>query len=61
MALINRAAYVDLVHPVRSTSQSHRNRQPSAPLLTHVRRGDVVMVHFAPLRRGRGDRGGGAW
>ncbi|MCB1799632.1 MAG: Trk system potassium transporter TrkA, partial [Gammaproteobacteria bacterium] len=50
MALINRAAYVDLVHSGTVDIAISPQQATIGTLLTHVRRGDVVMVHS--LRRG---------
>ena len=50
MALINRAAYVDLVHSGTVDIAISPQHATIGTLLTHVRRGDVVMVHS--LRRG---------
>ena len=50
MALINRAAYVDLVESGAVDIAISPQHATIGSLLTHVRRGDVVMVHS--LRRG---------
>jgi len=50
MALINRAAYVDLVQSGAVDIAISPQQATIGSLLTHVRRGDVVMVHA--LRRG---------
>jgi trk system potassium uptake protein TrkA len=50
MALINRAAYVDLVQSGAVDIAISPQHATIGSLLTHVRRGDVVMVHS--LRRG---------
>ncbi len=50
MALINRAAYVDLVQSGNVDIAISPQHATIGSLLTHVRRGDVVMVHS--LRRG---------
>jgi trk system potassium uptake protein TrkA len=50
MALINRAAYVDLVQSGAVDIAISPQQATIGTLLTHVRRGDVVMVHS--LRRG---------
>ncbi len=50
MALINRAAYVDLVQSGAVDIAISPQQATIGSLLTHVRRGDVVMVHS--LRRG---------
>jgi trk system potassium uptake protein TrkA len=50
MALINRAAYVDLVESGEIDIAISPHQATIGSLLTHVRRGDVVMVHS--LRRG---------
>jgi trk system potassium uptake protein TrkA len=50
MALINRAAYVDLVESGSIDIAISPQQATIGSLLTHVRRGDVVMVHS--LRRG---------
>ncbi len=50
MALINRAAYVDLVQSAPIDIAISPEQATIGSLLTHVRRGDVVMVHS--LRRG---------
>jgi len=50
MALINRAAYVDLVEAGSIDVAISPQQATIGTLLTHVRRGDVVMVHS--LRRG---------
>jgi trk system potassium uptake protein TrkA len=50
MALINRAAYVDLVQSGAVDIAISPQHATIGTLLTHVRRGDVVMVHS--LRRG---------
>ena len=50
MALINRAAYVDLVHSGTVDIAISPQQATIGTLLTHVRRGDVVVVHS--LRRG---------
>lgn len=50
MALINRAAYVDLVQSGTIDIAISPQHATIGTLLTHVRRGDVVMVHS--LRRG---------
>ncbi len=50
MALINRAAYVDLVQSGSVDVAISPQQATIGSLLTHVRRGDVVMVHA--LRRG---------
>ena len=50
MALINRVAYVDLVHSGTVDIAISPQHATIGTLLTHVRRGDVVMVHS--LRRG---------
>ena len=64
MALINRAAYVDLVEAGTIDVAISPQQATIGTLLTHVRKGDVVMVHS--LRRGaaeaieaiaHGDRG----
>jgi trk system potassium uptake protein TrkA len=64
MALINRIAYVDLVQSGTVDIAISPQHATIGTLLTHVRRGDVVMVHS--LRRGaaeaieavaHGDRG----
>jgi len=50
MALINRAAYVDLVQSGAVDIAISPQQATIGTLLTHVRRGDVAMVHA--LRRG---------
>jgi trk system potassium uptake protein TrkA len=50
MALINRASYVDLVEAGTIDIAVSPQQATIGTLLTHVRRGDVVMVHA--LRRG---------
>jgi trk system potassium uptake protein TrkA len=50
MALINRAAYVDLVHSGTVDIAISPQQATIGTLLTHIRRGDVVVVHS--LRRG---------
>lgn len=50
MALINRASYVDLVESGTIDIAISPQQATIGTLLTHVRRGDVVMVHA--LRRG---------
>jgi len=50
MSLINRAAYVDLVQSGAIDIAISPQQATIGSLLTHVRRGDVVMVHS--LRRG---------
>jgi trk system potassium uptake protein TrkA len=50
MALINRASYVDLVEASTIDIAISPQQATIGTLLTHVRRGDVVMVHS--LRRG---------
>ena len=50
MALINRAAYVDLVESSTIDVAISPQQATIGTLLTHVRKGDVVMVHS--LRRG---------
>jgi trk system potassium uptake protein TrkA len=50
MALINRAAYVDLVESGSIDIAISPQQATIGSLLTHVRRGDIVMVHS--LRRG---------
>jgi trk system potassium uptake protein TrkA len=50
MALINRAAYVDLVESGEIDIAISPQQATIGSLLTHVRRGDVVVVHS--LRRG---------
>jgi trk system potassium uptake protein TrkA len=50
MALINRAAYVDLVQSGTVDIAISPQQATIGTLLTHVRRGDVAMVHA--LRRG---------
>jgi trk system potassium uptake protein TrkA len=50
MALINRAAYVDMVQSGPIDIAISPQQATIGSLLTHVRRGDVVMVHS--LRRG---------
>ncbi len=50
MALINRAAYVDLVESSTIDVAISPQQATIGTLLTHVRKGDVVMVHA--LRRG---------
>jgi trk system potassium uptake protein TrkA len=50
MALINRASYVDLVESSTIDIAISPQQATIGTLLTHVRRGDVVMVHA--LRRG---------
>lgn len=50
MALINRAAYVDLVESGEIDIALSPQQATIGSLLTHIRRGDVVMVHS--LRRG---------
>ena len=50
MALINRAAYVDLVEAGSIDVAISPQQTTIGTLLAHVRRGDVVMVHS--LRRG---------
>ncbi|ROR34247.1 Trk system potassium transporter TrkA [Inmirania thermothiophila] len=50
MALINRPAYVDLVESGPIDIAVSPQQATVSGLLTHVRRGDVVMAH--PLRRG---------
>jgi trk system potassium uptake protein TrkA len=50
MALINRASYVDLVESSTIDIAISPQQATIGTLLTHVRRGDVVMVHS--LRRG---------
>ena len=50
MSLINRAAYVDLVHSEAIDIALSPQQATIGSLLTHVRRGDVVAVHS--LRRG---------
>lgn len=50
MALINRAAYVDLVERGPIDIAISPQQATIGSLLTHIRRGDVVMVHS--LRRG---------
>jgi len=50
MALINRAAYVDLMQSGAVDIAISPQQATIGSLLTHVRRGDVVMVHA--LRRG---------
>lgn len=50
MALINRAAYVDLVESGEIDIAISPQQATIGTLLTHVRRGDVVVVHS--LRRG---------
>ena len=50
MALINRASYVDLVQSGTIDIAISPQQATIGTLLTHVRRGDVVMVHS--LRRG---------
>lgn len=50
MSLINRAAYVDLVQSGAVDIAISPQQATIGTLLTHVRRGDVVMVHS--LRRG---------
>jgi trk system potassium uptake protein TrkA len=50
MALINRAAYVDLVQSGSIDIAISPQQATIGSLLTHVRRGDVEMVHS--LRRG---------
>lgn len=50
MSLINRAAYVDLVQSGAVDIAISPQQATIGSLLTHVRRGDVVMVHS--LRRG---------
>ena len=50
MALINRAAYVDLVEAGSIDVAISPQQATIGTLLTHVRKGDVVMVHS--LRRG---------
>ncbi len=50
MSLINRASYVDLVHSQTIDIAISPQQATIGSLLTHVRRGDVVVVHA--LRRG---------
>ncbi|MEE9358490.1 MAG: Trk system potassium transporter TrkA, partial [Sedimenticolaceae bacterium] len=50
MALINRAAYVDMVESGPIDIAISPQQATIGSLLTHIRRGDVVMVHS--LRRG---------
>ena len=50
MALINRHAYVDMVQSSQIDIAISPQQATIGTLLTHVRRGDVVMVHS--LRRG---------
>ncbi len=50
MSLINRAAYVDLVHSDVIDIALSPQQATIGSLLTHIRRGDVVAVHS--LRRG---------
>lgn len=50
MTLINRASYVDLVESTNIDIAISPQQATIGSLLTHVRRGDVVMVHS--LRRG---------
>jgi trk system potassium uptake protein TrkA len=51
MSIINRAAYVDLVHGAGSIDIAISPQQATiGSLLAHLRRGDVVAVHS--LRRG---------
>ena len=57
MALINRAAYVDLVQRDIIDIAISPQQATIGSLLAHVRRGDVVKVHALRTRRGRGDRG----
>ncbi|MCK5640121.1 MAG: NAD-binding protein, partial [Gammaproteobacteria bacterium] len=50
MALINRTSYVDLVESSEIDIALSPQQATIGSLLTHIRRGDVVMVHS--LRRG---------